>query len=67
MKPTSRAYSLENEKAFRWISYTLVFLLMGCTTLILSILIYTVFPEWHSAIIAGVTEISRNSTVKALL
>ena len=54
MKSTYGANSLENEKAFRWISYALVFLLMGCTTLILSILIYTVFPEWHSAIIAGV-------------
>ncbi len=54
MKSTSTANSIENEKVFRWISYALVFLLMGCTILILSILIYTVFPEWHSAIIAGV-------------
>jgi hypothetical protein len=54
MKPAYRANSIENEKAFRWISYALVFLLMGCTILVLSILIYTVFPEWHSAMIAGV-------------
>ena len=36
------------------ISYALVFLLMGCTILTFSILIHGVFPEWHSAIIAGV-------------
>ena len=54
MKPGSRSNAIENERIFQIISYALVFLLMGCTILILSILMDSVFPEWHSAIIAGV-------------
>ena len=54
MKHVSRTNALENERVFRIISYTLVFLLMGCVILTLSILLDSVFPEWHAAIIAGV-------------
>jgi hypothetical protein len=53
MKPVSRTNALENERAFHHISYALVFLLMCCTILTLSILIDSVFPEWHAAILAG--------------
>jgi hypothetical protein len=54
MKPVSRSNALENERVFRLISYTLVFLLMGCTILTFSVLINSIFPAWHAAIIAGV-------------
>ena len=54
MNPGSRSNAIGNARLFRMISYVLVFLLMGCTILTFSILIHGVFPEWHSAIIAGV-------------
>jgi hypothetical protein len=53
MKQASRTNALKNERAFHLISYALVFLLMGCTVLTFSILIDSIFPEWHTAIIAG--------------
>jgi len=53
MKPVSRRNALENQRVFHIISYVLVFLLMGCTILTLSILMDSVFPGWHAAIIAG--------------
>ncbi len=53
MKPVSRTNALKNEKAFHFISYALVFLLMGCTVLTFSILVASIFPGWHTAIIAG--------------
>ena len=54
MNPGYRSNAIGNAKLFRLLSYVLVFLLMGCTILTLSILIHGVFPEWHAAIIAGV-------------
>jgi hypothetical protein len=54
MKPASQTNSIENERIFRLLSYALVFLLMGCTILVLNILIVSVFPRWHFAMIAGV-------------
>jgi hypothetical protein len=53
MKTVSRTNALENERAFHLISYALVFLMMGCTILTISILIDSLFPEWHTAILAG--------------
>ena len=43
-----------NEKKFRYSSYTLVFLMMTCFVLTLSILIHNILPDWHSGIIAGI-------------
>ena len=54
MNGTSGANARGNEKAFRFLSYTLVFLLMACTAMTIGSLIHSVLPEWHSGIIAGV-------------
>jgi hypothetical protein len=54
MKPVSRTNALENERVFHFISYMLVFLLMGCTILTMSIFINSILPQWHAAILAGV-------------
>ena len=45
---------MENAKAFRFFSYSLVFLLMACMAMTMGSLIHNVLPEWHSGIIAGV-------------
>ena len=54
MNGSSGANARGNEKAFRFLSYTLVFLLMACTAMTIGSLIHSVLPEWHSGIIAGV-------------
>lgn len=46
--------ALDVEKKFRLFSYTLVFLMMTCFVMTLSILIHNVVPGWHSGIIAGI-------------
>lgn len=42
-----------NTRRFRVISYTLVFLMMSCVVLSISILINALLPGWHSEIFAG--------------
>lgn len=42
-----------NEKAFRLLSYILVFLMMASAAMTVGILIQNVLPAWHSGIIAG--------------
>ncbi len=53
MNSASKSNALGNERAFRFISYGLVFMLMVCVILNVSILIHSVLPEWHSGILAG--------------
>ena len=43
-----------NEKAFRFFSYTLVFLMTACMAMTIGSLIHNVLPEWHSGIVAVV-------------
>ena len=45
---------MHNEKAFRFFSYTLVFLIMASVALTMGSIIRAVLPDWHSSIIAGV-------------
>jgi hypothetical protein len=52
MNPKSDA--LETEQRFRLISYLLVFLMMACVVMTLSILIRNVFASWHAGVIAGI-------------
>ena len=54
MSPGLRSNALRNERVYRALSYALVFLIMACVALTTSILITSVFPEWHSGILAGV-------------
>jgi hypothetical protein len=51
-RPTSNA--IGNEKVFRALSYTLVFLMMACVAMTLGSLIDILVPHWHSGIIAGI-------------
>ena len=44
-----------NERVFRSLSYGLVFLMMTCVIMTLSILIQHLLPEWHTGIFAGVS------------
>ncbi|HXD10848.1 MAG TPA: DUF4129 domain-containing protein, partial [Anaerolineales bacterium] len=44
-----------NPKAFQFISYTLVFLMLTCFAMIIGILIQSAVPGWPSDIIAGIT------------
>jgi hypothetical protein len=54
MNPGARSNALGNERTFRILSYALVFLLISCGVLILGILFHTLFPDWHTTIMAGV-------------
>jgi hypothetical protein len=47
------ATKLARERRFRTASYTLVFLMMACVVLTLSILIHNLLPDWHANILAG--------------
>src|SRR5215211_3736032 len=53
MKPISNSNAIGSEKVFRWISYTLVFLMMACVVITFSVLIRNVFPDWHAGMIAA--------------
>lgn len=53
MNAGQRSNALGNERVFRILGYGLVFMLMACTVLTMSILINTLFPDWHSGLIAG--------------
>lgn len=48
------AFRFGSERRFRYVGYTLVFLMMACVVLTISILIHNILPDWHSGIIAGV-------------
>ncbi len=50
--PHTRAAA--REKRFRPISYTLVFLMMACIVLTLSVLVRSLLPDWHAEIMAGI-------------
>ena len=54
MNPGSASTPLGHEKAFRFFSYTLVFLIMVSVAITMGSLIRAVLPDWHSGIIAGV-------------
>src|SRR5215216_683347 len=54
MNSKSMSNAIGNAKLFRFISYSLVFLMMVCAALTLGILIQNTLPGWHSGIIATV-------------
>jgi hypothetical protein len=54
MNSEGRSNALGNERAFRAISYTLVFLMVVCLIMAISRLIHNFVPAWHSGVIAGV-------------
>src|SRR5215203_5394881 len=54
MKAGSTSDTMENEKRFRPVSYTLLFLMMACVSLTLSILIHSLLPNSHASTIAGI-------------
>jgi Domain of unknown function (DUF4129) len=53
MNPRLSSNAIRNEKVFRSISFTLVFLMMVCVVMTIGILIQNTLPDWHSGIIAG--------------
>jgi len=53
MNPGSASNAMGNAKGFRFLSYTLVFLMMACVAMTLGSLIHNVIQEWHSGILAG--------------
>ena len=53
MNPASNFRTFGSERKFRYTSYTIVFLMMSCVVLTLSILIHNLLPDWHSGMIAG--------------
>lgn len=55
MNPGSTSNAIGNQKVFRFLSYTLVFLMMACVVMTIGNLIQNTLPDWHSGIIAGVT------------
>ena len=54
MSSRLKSTAIANERIYRSISYVLVFLMMACFALSVSILVTSVFPEWHAGILAGV-------------
>lgn len=54
MKPGLLSTKLGNEKVFRFLGHTLVFLMMACAVMTVGSLIYTLAPHWHSGIIASI-------------
>jgi hypothetical protein len=54
MNSRSISNAIGNAKRFRSISYALVFLMMVCVAMTISILIENALPGWHSGIIASV-------------
>jgi hypothetical protein len=55
MKQSSNFNLAGNQKVFRFISYTLVFILMVCCIMTMGILIQNEMPGWSSDVIAGIT------------
>jgi hypothetical protein len=54
MNSRSIANASGNARAFRFLSYTLVFLMLACGVLSVSSLIRNVLPDWHSGLVAGI-------------
>lgn len=54
MSATAASNALRNERAFRAISYALVFLMIICVIMAVSRLLHNFLPGWHSGVIAGV-------------
>ena len=54
MNQRAGSQALGSENRFRAISYTLVFLMMACGVLTVSILLHNLLPGWHSNILAGI-------------
>jgi hypothetical protein len=54
MNPAPTSRTTQNRKMFRWISYTLVFLMMACGVMTIAILLGNVAPGWHASIIAAI-------------
>lgn len=46
--------AMGSEKRYRFISYLLVFVMMSCVVLTISILIHNLLPGWHPGIDAGI-------------
>ena len=54
MNQRSGSQAIGSENRFRAISYTLVFLMMACGVLTVSVLLHNLLPGWHSNILAGI-------------
>ena len=54
MNSRSSSNAIGNSKVFRSLSYVLVFLMMACAVMTISMVIQNVLPHWNSGIIAGV-------------
>jgi hypothetical protein len=54
MNPDAGSNAAGNERAFRAISYALVFLMILCLIMAISSLLSNIMPSWHTGIIAGV-------------
>lgn len=54
MKAGPISTAIRNQKVFRFISYTLVFLMMVCVAMVIGNLIQNTLPDWHAGIIAGI-------------
>lgn len=54
MNSESRSNAFGNERAFRAISYALVFLMIVCIVMAIGRLLHNFVPSWHSGLIAGV-------------
>jgi hypothetical protein len=53
MNSGARSNAIGNERVFRLLSYGLIFLLMSCGVLTISILLHNLLPGWHTTLIAG--------------
>lgn len=53
MKTETTSHAISNRRRFRAVSYALVFMMMACLALTVSILIHSL-TSWHAGIIAGV-------------
>jgi uncharacterized protein DUF4129 len=55
MNPRSTSNAIGKQKVYRLLSYTLMFLMMACAVMTISVLIQSSLPGWHSGVIAGIT------------
>jgi len=55
MNSKSISNAIRNQRVFRLISYTLVFLMMACIVMTVGSLIHNALPNWHAGVIAGMT------------
>jgi len=54
MNPRARSNAASNARSFRFISYSLVFLMITCFTLAIGALIQNAMPDWPASIMTGV-------------